>query len=185
KDALHVRTSKAGTKAPGSYTCGVDGSVHEAAAPGGPGQPATLAGLGKGAVLHEAVVAVDTDNEFMSRKFSNNTSNATNYLDQLFAGMNVFYEGDLDVRLVRGDTFLRVAPDSYTQTTTDAQLNEVGAFWKDNLAAINRAFVVFLSGKSPNEFSSSGIAWLLTSGSYCAAKGTVQQPGNQVVGHYS
>ena len=52
-------------------------------------------------------LAVDTDNELMNLKFSNNTTSATNYIASLFALMSVIYERDLQVRLLQGTTFLR------------------------------------------------------------------------------
>ena len=168
---------------------GADTSFQCAAAPRGykvpeAAPPAATIATAKVA-MYRAVVAVDTDNELMSLKFSNNTTLATNYLAELFVGMNVYYERDLDVRLAQGDTFLRVAADSYASTDPSVQLNEVSALWKDTpaLAALSRAFVMFLSGKSPSPSSASGVAWLLESGNYCAAKGTVF--GGDVFGHYS
>ncbi|MCI1711659.1 MAG: hypothetical protein LKM39_15965 [Chiayiivirga sp.] len=94
---------------------GADTSFQCAAAPRGykvpeAAPPAATIATAKVA-MYRAVVAVDTDNELMSGKFSNNTTLATNYLAELFVGMNVYYERDLDVRLAQGDTFLRVAAD--------------------------------------------------------------------------
>ena len=141
--------------------------------------------LPKAVATHQAILAVDTDNEFMSLKFSNNTTNATNYLAQLIAGMNVFYERDLHVRLVQGTTLLRTTPDPFVQSSLVAQLNEVATVWKDTpaLQAVDRAFVTLLSGKSGNPNGASGIAWQLDNHDYCASKGQVQGPN--VFGHYS
>jgi hypothetical protein len=168
----------------GNFTCGNEGrSMRD---PGAVPLPGGIP-LPKGAATHQAVVAVDTDNEFMAQaKIANNTTNASNYLAALFTGLNVFYERDLHVRLVQGTTFLRVAPDSYTQTTLDGQLNEVGTLWKDTpaLQAVDRAFVTLLSGKSPNPNGASGFAWLLDAQNYCTSKGQVIQ-GGDVFGHYS
>jgi hypothetical protein len=114
--------------------------------------------------LHTATVAVDTDNEFMSLKFGNNTTNATAYIADLFAAINVMYERDLNVRLLVGTTFLRVAADPYTQTTsgsaTGAQLNEFSNYWAVNQGGVTRALAAMLSGKQPTNNSASGIAWL-------------------------
>lgn len=119
--------------------------------------------------LHTATLAVDTDNELMLQKFSNNTTNATNYVAALIAAMNVIYERDLNIRLLQGDTNLRVsttadpyslAPDAATGAVTSAQLNEVRTYWQSTYAGIQRALVMMLSGKSPNQFSSSGRAYL-------------------------
>jgi hypothetical protein len=168
----------------GQFSCGVEGSSFKVDGASEAADPLKGLAIDK-AATHRAVVAVDTDNEFMSLKFANNTTAATDYLAALFAGMNVIYERDVDVRLMQGDTFLRVAADPYTVSSGVAQLNQVGTVWKDTpaLVAVDRAFVAYLSGQSTDPFISSGIAWLLSSGNYCTAKGTTQGP--HVVGHFS
>lgn len=163
----------------------------------------TIKATAKGAT-HTAVVAFDTDNEFMSAKFADNTTNAANYVAALITNMNVFYNRDLGVQLLQGDTILRrssaggscTAPcsvingsDPYSTTTsTPTQLNEVGSTWLNTpaLNAIDRAFVMFLSGQSPSANSASGIAWVLNGSTtnYCTSKG-FDQGGGQIVGHFS
>lgn len=130
-----------------------------------------------------AVVAVDTDNELLQLKFGDNTAAATTYLTQLFAGLNVVYERDLDLTLLQGTTILRTSntPDPYPSpigTDTSVQLTEFGTFWQANQSAVNRAFAMLLSGKSNNNFSSAGIAWVLNGNNYCASR-------NANGGHYS
>jgi hypothetical protein len=117
--------------------------------------------------LHTATVAVDTDNEFMSLKFSNNETNATAYIADLFATINVMYERDLNVRLLVGTTFLRTTADPYTQgpdptygTARGVQLNEFSNYWATNHDGVPRALAAMLSGKQPSSSSASGIAWL-------------------------
>lgn len=135
--------------------------------------------------LVQARLAIDTDNEFMSLKFSNNTTNASNYISQLVALMSVIYERDLNVRLMIGTQILRTTPDPYSTSgsSTSAQLNEFSEYWRVNQAAIARAFSLQLSGKASNDFSASGIAWVLDGGNYCTAKGQVFAGGT--FGHYS
>lgn len=166
----------------GTFTCGNEGrTMRDPAAP-----PFEGTAVPKGLATHQAIVAVDTDNEFMSAKFSNNTTNATAYLAALFTGLNVFYERDLHVRLVQGHTLLRVAADPYSQSSLEGQLNEVGTVWKDTAAlqSVDRAFVTLLSGKNPSPFGAAGFAWQLESQNYCTSKGQVIQ-GGDVFGHYS
>jgi hypothetical protein len=115
--------------------------------------------------LHSVTVAVDTDNELLLQKFADNTTNATNYVAALIAALNVIYERDLNIRLLQGTTFLRVSttPDPYTVTGSGAsfaQLNEFSNYWSVNNGAIVRGLAMLLSGKSSNNNSSSGIAWL-------------------------
>lgn len=182
--ALTVTSSSAVPQAPQAWTCGNEAAHGMVVAAAGPDPIASLR-LAKGSSIHQAVVAVETDFEFLSAKFGGSTINATAYLDQLFALMNTLYERDLDVRLLRGDTYLYAADtDPWTATSTSSQVNEVGAYWMANRGSIDRAFVAFLSGKGISQFSASGIAWVLTSGNYCAATGTPQGVG-QVSGHYS
>lgn len=177
-----------------SYTCGNQARLAQPALPADP-EPFAASALkarSKGAT-HTAVVAVDTDNELFTGKFGDSPAgltNATNYLAALFTGMNVFYGRDLGVSLVQGTTFLRAphasGADPYVQTNAGNQLNEISAAWLNTpaLFSINRAFVAFLSGKSSSPSSSSGIGWVVGSGSYCTAKGVVFG-GGQVFGHYS
>ncbi len=122
------------------------------------------------AASRQAVIAVDTDNELLSLKFAGNTTNATNYLAALFAAMNVIYERDVDLTLTQGTTFLRTAPDPFDNLDTMAtipQLTEFGNYWQANQAGTPRVLSMLVSGKSSSNFSSSGIAWLLSSGVYC------------------
>jgi hypothetical protein len=117
-------------------------------------------------VLHTAIVAVDTDNELMQLKFSNNTVDATNYIAQLVASMSVIYERDLKVRLVQGTTFLRASSelDPYVQATSgsadSAKLSEFAAYWQGHYATVPRALAMMLSGKSPSTNGASGIGYI-------------------------
>lgn len=139
-----------------------------------------------------AVVAIDTDNEFMNLKFSNNTTNATNYLAQLFVQFNVVYERDLDLTLQQGTTLLRVSttPDPYVENGVNAgnQLDEFGEEWAANQSGVSRAFAMLLSGKSSSPNSASGIAWVLGNVNYCNQR-NVTFPGcgdgTCTSGHYS
>ena len=188
---VEVTASRAVDGSGHSFTCGgapaaeppLPGTVRRARNPDG-----TLLALPKGDTLLEARVAVDTDSELLSLKFGDNTTSANNYIAALFAGMNTMYERDLNVRLVVGDVMLRVGSDPYASApgvSTSVQLNEFGEYWRVNHQAINRAFAMLLSGKSANEFQASGTAWVLTSGNYCTAKGTLQNGDTQTSGHFS
>ena len=125
--------------------------------------------------LHTVRVLVETDNELMLQKFDNNTTAATNYLANLFAGMNTMYERDLLVRLVQGTTFLRVSTvaDPWSATTTSGGLNELTTYGRSHYGsyftqAPVHGLVMMLSGKSASAYSAAGIAWLtsLCSSSY-------------------
>lgn len=136
----------------------------------------------------QLTLAIDTDNELLLSKFSNNTTTATSYVAALVTALNAIYEDDpaqygLQLRLVQGTVILRpsTTPDPYSNTdssATGAALNEFGSWWSSNQSGVSRAFALMLSGKSANQNSSSGIAWLLTGGTYCSATGASG-------GHYS
>lgn len=136
----------------------------------------------------QVTLAIDTDNELLLSKFSNNTASATSYVAALVTALNAIYEDDpaqygLQLRLVQGTVILRpsTTPDPYNNTSTSANsaaLNEFGSWWSSNQSGVPRAFALMLSGKSGNQNSSSGIAWLLTSGTYCTATSATG-------GHYS
>ncbi len=119
-----------------------------------------------------ATVAIDTDHEFMSQKFSDDTTAATNYIASLFAQINVMYERDLQVQLLVGTAILRTASvaDPYTQqpsasgAASSAELTEFSNYWAANEGAVTRTVTSMLSGKSPSAYSASGIAWV---GSLC------------------
>jgi Metallo-peptidase family M12/IPT/TIG domain len=119
-----------------------------------------------------ATVAIDTDHEFMSQKFSDDTTAATNYIASLFAQINVMYERDLQVQLLVGTAILRTASvaDPYTQqpatggAASPAELSEFSNYWAANEGAVTRTVTSMLSGKSPSAYSASGIAWV---GSLC------------------
>ncbi len=145
------------------------------------------------AASRSATVAIDTDTELLSLKFSGSSANATTYLDALFVGMNVIYERDIDVTLLRGTTYLRTASDPYTTTSASAtidQLDEFGEEWMANESLVNRAFAAQISGKSSNANSSAGVAWLIGASNMCTQKGSnfasgICSDGTCTAGHYS
>jgi len=113
-----------------------------------------------GSINFQTVVAIDTDNEWLAG-FGNNTTNANNYIENVFMNMNVFYERDVSLRLLLGDVFLRVSPDPYTiQGNITNQLSEFGEFWRVNQDGVNRDFAMQFSGKDVPSNSFSGIAWV-------------------------
>ena len=117
--------------------------------------------------LRGAVVAVDTDNEFMSERFGNNTTAATSWIADLFTTMNVMYQRDVNVTLQQGTTFLRTTADPYVQNNTPADgadLSEFGTYWQVHYGNVPRSFAMLLSGKAPNGNQASGIAWV---NAYC------------------
>ncbi|HWT16731.1 MAG TPA: Calx-beta domain-containing protein [Patescibacteria group bacterium] len=145
------------------------------------------------AASRSATVAIDTDTELLTLKFGGSTANATVYLDQLFLGMNLIYERDLDVTLLRGTTLLRTASDPYGTTSASStidQLDEFGEEWVANQNAVSRAFAAQISGKSASNNSSAGVAWLIGADNMCTEKGFtfnsgICSDGQCTAGHYS
>jgi hypothetical protein len=115
-----------------------------------------------------AIVAIDTDNEFMGTKFLDNTANATNYIANLFNQMNLIYERDVQLHLLQGYTILRLSTvtDPYTQNSggnaSGAELSEFSTYWSGHYGGVRRMVAAMLSGKQPSNNSASGIAWLGT-----------------------
>lgn len=135
----------------------------------------------KGTVDYEAVIAVDTDNEWMAGK-GNNTTTAMNFITSLFVNMNVFYERDFATRLLIGTVFLRTSTDPFpTESGILQYLTDFGEYWRINLVNDNRDFALLLSGQNVSAGGFSGIAWL---NQYCN-KGALQNGGLQTYGSYS
>ena len=118
--------------------------------------------------LYSAVIAFDTDQEWLHYRFADNTSDATTWIADYINESNVMYERDLSLRLLVGSTILRTGgppfnTDPYSVNESPAgggMLNEFGAYWAANYDATPRVFAQLLSGKSSSDSSSSGIAWL-------------------------
>ena len=143
----------------------------------------------------KVTLAIDTDNELMQQKFSNNATSAGNYLAALVAGMSAIYEmepgaGGAKIKLEIGTQILRpsTTTDPYPSDSSNStleQLNEFGGYWMGSYpyASYPRAFALMISGKSSSSYSAEGMAWVLDTGTYCAATGT--NYGGQIYGHYS
>lgn len=150
-------------------------SCSEEELPLAPSGPPTTGGVGRellagreslAAFSKYAVVAIDTDNEFMGSKFSDNTTDATNYIAHLFNEMNLIYERDAQLHMLQGHTILRLSTtaDPYTQNSgtnaSGAELTEFSSYWNANYGGVKRTLTAILSGKQPNAGSASGVAWI-------------------------
>jgi Metallo-peptidase family M12 len=156
-----------------TWTCGQEDSV-ETAVSWAPPEAERLAAVSIHpnvlTSLHSAVVAIDTDNEYLAY-WGNNTTNVTNYIAALLASINVMYERDLNLRLLQGTTFLRVSttPDPYVQSSgsgaSSAELTEFTNYWNATYpkASYPRSVATMLSGKQSLNNSASGIAWVASS----------------------
>ncbi|MEM7584173.1 MAG: M12 family metallo-peptidase [Acidobacteriota bacterium] len=144
-----------------------------------PGASAAPAGQGELGIVptHSATIAVDTDAELLDKKFSNNTTAASNWLASLFTQMNVAYERDVGLTLLLGDSILRTGSPPYTSDpynvtgspASSAHLNEFGSFWSSTMGGVDRVLAMLLSGKSSSNNSASGIAWV---DGYCETQNT-------------
>jgi hypothetical protein len=119
------------------------------------------------AVLFEAAIAIDTDNEFLWEKFSNNENDARDWIEDLFVRLNVIFERDLGLRLLLGTTILREdnTPSGNPDFNADPGgfndgLSQFGNYWSANQQGVNRVFAALLTGKDISSNSFSGIAWV-------------------------
>jgi hypothetical protein len=130
-------------------------------------------------INYQAVVAIDADNEWMAGK-GDDPGTAMAWITDAFLAMNVFYERDVETRLLIGDVILRTTPDPYSIASgASDQMNEFATYWRHNLSSIDRDFAAMLSGRGVSGWSYSGIAWL---DQFCK-KGSSQ--GSRTVGSYS
>jgi len=154
----------------GSSFCGTDNkdqpydmsqSLSASDIPDFPGISAAMAGE---TISYEAVVAIETDTEWLDG-FGDDTARAMTWITDIFLAMNVFYERDIETRLLIGDVTLRTSTDPYTEPSDRfKQLKEFGKYWMDNMDGIDRQFAAMLSGRNIGSGSFSGIAWV---NSYC------------------
>lgn len=142
--------------------------------------PDSLSATASGqSVLYQAVIAIETDNEWMTGK-SNDPATAMTWITDAFLAMNVFYERDVNTRLLIGDVMLRTTSDPYSVASNRLdQLAEFGEYWRLNMGSTNRDFAAMLSGRGVCTGCFSGIAWLNV---YCQ-KGTVWS--DRTTGSYS
>jgi hypothetical protein len=128
-----------------------------------------------------ARVAFDIDASAMQKKFSNNNTTANNYMAQLITAMNAAYDAPLNVQLLVGTVLIRTSgSDPYAGlTSTNDQLTRVAIQWRDNHSAIQRSFVMLISGAQSNGCSASGLAWV---DAYCR---TGTAGSTNVFGSYS
>ncbi len=140
------------------------------------------AGVG---INYDAVIAVDTDNEWLAGK-GGNTTTATNFITNLFVAMNVYYERDLQTHLLLGDITLRTGSGDPYASSGDVfdHLEEFGEEWFQNNGAIDRDFAIMLSGRGVSSNVFSGVAWL---DQYCdqGHLSTVNGVPNVRVGSYA
>ena len=136
-----------------------------------------LAGAAQPAgTLHVADVAVDVDHELLVKRFggvgASNLDAAGAWIADLFAAMNVMYERDLAVTLRQGTTIFRTGATPYViaaDGATNTDLNAFGTYWQAHHDAVQRDFVMLLSGRMTSELSASGIAWI---NAYCRKPNT-------------
>lgn len=117
--------------------------------------------------LRYGILAIDTDAEWLSLRFGDDTVAAAEWLEDLLVVTNTLFEAQLDLHMLQGDTYLRVGTDPYSETGSPAnfdQLQEFGTYWANNFGGVQRTHAALVSGKSSSEFSASGIAWV---DSYC------------------
>ncbi len=144
---------------PVAYRSG-DGSADEALAaivdPPAKAQIAASSLVTEGAAFdHTAVIAIETDNEYLTL-FGGNTTDAASYAADLVAYSSTIYTDEVQTSWVLGDVSLWAVVDPWLITDPGCGLLEFGRYWNLNQGATVRTVSHFLSGKSTN----SGIAWV-------------------------
>ncbi|MBL4661303.1 MAG: hypothetical protein JKY19_13175 [Alcanivoracaceae bacterium] len=121
--------------------------------------------------IYEATIAVDTDNEFLWNKFSNNTTAAISWIENLFLNMNVIYESEVNLRLLIGTTIIRIdnSPENNPDFNADPDTFNDGLvsfadYWKVNQTSVNRVFAMLLAGRGISNGGFSGVAYV---NAYC------------------
>ncbi|HEY6929942.1 MAG TPA: M12 family metallo-peptidase, partial [Thermoanaerobaculia bacterium] len=154
---------------PPAWTCGAEALPPEP--PSHPGERPLWIGQESlnpqsvESVNKSAVVAIDTDNEYMLNRFANNTTNAVNWIASLIANTNVIYERDVSLHLFQGYTILRLSTtaDPYVTGASGnadgTKLSDFGNYWSTHYGSIKRTVAAMLSGKQPGG-GASGIAWI-------------------------
>jgi hypothetical protein len=141
-------------------------------------QSAALAGE---SLTYQAVVAVETDSDWL-KGLGDDAATAQTWISDAFLAMNVFFERDIETRLLLGDVFLRIGTDPYSASSDRyQQLNEFGEYWRTRMGHVDRQFALKLSGRGINQGSFSGIAWV---DAYCET-GRSANGGSVTYGSYS
>lgn len=105
---------------------------------------------------HTAVIAIETDNEFLAlAPIGGNTTTATNYIADLVAFSSTIYTAQVQTSWELGHVSLWAVADPYVQTGACGLL-ELGRHWNLKNTGVDRTVAHFLSGKNSN----SGIAWV-------------------------
>jgi len=104
---------------------------------------------------HTAVIAIETDNEYLNL-FGGNATDAASYAGDLVAYSSTIYTDELQTSWVLGDVSLWAVVDPWGINDPGCGLLEFGRYWNLNHLATTRTVSHFLSGKSTN----SGIAWV-------------------------
>jgi len=110
----------------------------------------------RGTFDHTAVVAIETDNEFLNLgPIGGNTLTATNYIADLLAFASTIYIDEVQTSWSLGHVSLWQVADPYAQTSACGLL-EFGREWNLSNTAVTRTTAHFLSGKNSN----AGVAWI-------------------------
>ncbi len=121
----------------------------------------------EGVVDHTAVIAIETDNEFLAlAPFAGNPVLAADYIADLVAYGSSIYADELQTSWSVGLVSLWAVADPWVTSNASCGLLEFGRHWNLNQGATPRTVSHFLSGKGFN----SGIAWVgvLCSGGFGA-----------------
>ncbi len=144
---------------PAAFRSGEDTELSDLASILDSPPPPPVASATAGAFDHTAVIAIETDNEFLSlAPFAGNPALAVDYIADLIAYSSTIYVAEVQTAWSLGYISLwgPLVADPWLQTSPSCGLIDFGRYWNNNHAGVPRTVTHFLSGKSTN----SGIAWI-------------------------
>ena len=127
----------------------------------------TMAVASRGEDLRAGLLAIDTDSEWLDQRFDDDVNAAQAWIEELMLISNTIFEAEVNLRLLQGETILRVGSDPYTECASPASgaaLNEFGSYWANEQTGVARTHAALISGCSSAGNRASGIAWV---DSYC------------------
>ena len=134
---------------PSAFSCGADSLEQPEPSDGG------LAGAA-GAPCRQARLAIDTDNEFLSVTFANNSAAASAYAGLLFTAIREICSVDLNLRPAISYLRLWQTEDPWVGTDMCGQLGDFRNYWEANEGGVSRHSAHLLNGRGLG----GGCAWL-------------------------
>ena len=164
------------------WTCGTEkqtiNSIRQAQAMADVDRATVEGSAGSVNASYSFRLAIETDYE-LYLGFGSNSTTLTNYIGSLVGATSTIYQRDVKATLTLGTVHIwTTSSDPWTQLPAGdptPALLELGTYWHNNYAGVNRADVVMISGKN----FSAGVAWTgtLNGGDFCYNQACTQYYG--------